>query len=429
MDAMRRLLLPLLAAATLAATEVPASDLNARAAQRSELIAYVARTTPDYRTRYSRLLSRIRSAAASVAAREAAGQSTSCSHQILTEASDISGSNMDIAWIERRLDDLDHVLAHPAEEAKGDHQDPADGSWGACHDQWFFKVNATFDHLAKKSSADEKPRFALGLFDRVNSPEKLQDYFTNLAVSDLPRTGIDHRKELNESLANLTRLILHDRPAYYAWHPRLKETLMDLILQRLRNPRTGWWGESYIRNGRQEFVDDLSITFHVISYLHGEVPDLGRAMEHLLAVKNLDYPIGWLENGKLSNHNNMDVAVLFRYGWRYMNDAQKRAAAAEIRRMATWCLHDTLQPDGSFKADEGSTDAIEEANSWGVSLLSRIGFFDAKDRFWTDEKFPEAEPIREKLIAFIEKHQASGGAGGAYYEDDLATLKAAKPDK
>ena len=426
---MRWFVIPLLVAANLAAAEVPASDLNARARQRSELIAYLSRTTPDYQVRYPRLISRIRSAAARIAAREAAGQSTSCSHQILTEASDLSGSSMDIGWIERRLDDLEGVLAHPEEEAKADRQDPADGSWGACHERWFFKVNATFDHLAKRSSADEKPRYRLRLFDRVNSPEKLQDYFTSLAVSDLPGTGIDHRKELNESLANLTRLILHDRPAYYAWHPKLKETLMDLILHRLRNPQTGWWGEIYVRNGHQEFVDDLSITFHVISYLHGDVPDLARAMDHLLAVKDLDYPIGWLEQGKFSNHNNMDVAVLFRYGWQHMNDAQKRAAAPEIRRMLTWCLHDTLQPDGSFRADEGSSDSIEEANSWGVSLLSRIGFFDPNNRFWTEEKFPEAEAIRQKLIAFIEKHKASGGAGGAYYEDDLATLKAAKPDK
>ena len=48
------------------------------------------------------------------------------------------------------------------------------------------------------------------------------------------------RSELNESLSNLTRLIVRGIPAYYAWHPRLKETLMELILTRLRNLRTGW---------------------------------------------------------------------------------------------------------------------------------------------------------------------------------------------
>src|ERR1035437_10291611 len=142
----------------------------------------------------------------------------------------------------------------------------------SCHDEWFFKVNATFDHLTKPSNAAETPRYRLQLFDRVNSPDKLQEYFANLAVSDLTRTGIDHRRELNESLSNLTRLIVRGIPAYYAWHPRLKETLMELILTRLRNLRTGWWGETYVRNGHVEFVDDLSVTFHVVAYLLGLWP-------------------------------------------------------------------------------------------------------------------------------------------------------------
>ena len=425
---MRRLAL-LLCGAALGSAQIPPGDIGAENTRRSELLAYVARNTPDYKERLERIVPRLRALAERVKAREAAGQNTSCSHQILTESATLSSSVTDLAALERRLDELERVLAHPEEEARADRQDPADGSWGACHEAWFFRVNATYDHLTTRSNANEKPAYPLRLFDRVNSPEKLREYFMSLAVSDLPRTGIDHRKELNESLSNLMRLILHDRPAYYAWHPGLKEALMDVILHRLRNPQTGWWGETYVRNGGRVFVDDLSITFHVISYLHGEVPDLDRMVAHLLAVKGQDYPIGWLEEGTNSNHHNMDVVVLLRYGWPYLNDAQKRTAAAEIRRMMDWCLRESLQADGSFPADKGSSDSIEEANSWGVSFLSRIGYFDARNRFWTEEKFPEAEAVRLKLIAFIEKHVKSGGAGGAYYEDDLAVLKAAQTDR
>ncbi len=419
----------LLCAAASGFAQIPPSDIGAEATRRAELLAYVARHTPDYKLRYARIVPRLRQLADRVLAREAAGQNTSCSHQILTESSTLSSATTDLGALERRLDELERVLAHPEEESKADRQDPADGSWGACHELWFFRVNATYDHLAKRSAANETPAYPLRLFDRVNSPEKLREYFTGLAVSDLSGTGIDHRKELNESLSNLMRLILKDRPAYYAWHPGLKSALMDLILNRLRNPRTGWWGETYVRNGGQAFVDDLSITFHVISYLHGEVPDLDRVAAHLLAVKDLDYPIGWLEEGRNSNHHNMDVIVLLRYAWPNMSDVQRRGAALEIHRMLDWCLRETLQADGSFKPDQGSSDSLEEANSWGVSFLSRIGYFDARNRFCTDEKFPDAEPVRQKLIGFIQKHVNSGGAGGAYYEDDLAVLQAAHPDK
>jgi hypothetical protein len=300
-------------AAMLWAAEVPQSDLNARAQQRSEFTAFLSRTTPDYQGRLARHYIRMRALAAQISAREAAGQNTSCSHQILIETSWLAASVMDFDRIERRLDDLEKSLAHPEREAMADQQNPSDGSWGSCHDEWFFKVNATYDHLTKPSNAAETPRYKLRLFDRVNSPEKLRKYFTSLEVSDLARTGVDHRRELNESLSNLIRLILRGQPSYDAWDPKLKDALMDVILHRLRNPQTGWWGESYVRDGKVEFVDDLSVTFHVISYLRGDVPNLAAVMDHLLAVKHLDYPIGWLENGKNSNHNYMDVVVLFRF--------------------------------------------------------------------------------------------------------------------
>ena len=37
----------------------------------------------------------------------------------------------------------------------------------------------------------------------MNSPEKLQEYFENVAVSDIPRTGRDNRRELNLSLIHI----------------------------------------------------------------------------------------------------------------------------------------------------------------------------------------------------------------------------------
>jgi hypothetical protein len=414
-------------AVILTAAQIPSSDLAVRAKQQREFTAFLSGTTPDYAARYARQHGRMQALAAQIAAREASGQSTLCSHQILMEVNWLAASVMDFDRIEKRLDDLDKVLAHPEEEAEAGQQGPSDGSWGSCHDEWFFKVNATWDHLSKPSNAAEIPRFKLRLFDRVNSPEKLRDYFTSLAVSDLPGTGVDHRRELNESLSNLMRLILRGQPAYYPWDPKLKDTLMDLILHRLRNQQTGWWGERYVRNGNVEFVDDLSVTFHVISYLHGDVSNLAAVMDHLLAVKDLDYPIGWLESGQDSNHNNMDVVVLFRFCWPHASDAQKRATAAEIHRMLNWCLHESLQPDGSFKPDEGTSDSLEESDTWGVSFLSRIGFFDRAKRFWTDENFPEAEQIRQRLIGYIEKHRAIGGAGGTYYEHALEELSVAGP--
>ena len=59
---------------------------------------------------------------------------------------------------------------------------------------------------------------------------------------------------------------------------------------------------------------------------------LGRHGEHPLAVKNQPYPVGWLNRGGYSNHHNMDVVSLLRFGWPYLKAEQKRVAA-EIDKM------------------------------------------------------------------------------------------------
>src|SRR5438477_3545037 len=78
------------------------------------------------------------------------------------------------------------------------------------------------------------------------------------------------------------------------------------------------------QDGLTEFVDDLSITFHVVSYLDGKVPDMDKVVATTLAIKDQDFPSGWLLNGKHWDHLNMDVAELFRLGWPRASDAQKK---------------------------------------------------------------------------------------------------------
>ena len=409
-----------------ASAQPPFADADAESKKHAEYIAYLSRTTPGYRGILARQRSRLAGLRRRVRQRERDGQNTSCSKQILEELEWITGDTMDFARGTRRMDDLEYVLGHPAEEPKAGQQDPGDGSWGQCHSEWFFKVNATFDHITNPPNRREEPRFELHLLDRVNGPEKLTQYFDSVSVSDIARTGHDHARELNESLENLGRLILWGRPAYYHWDPRLKETMMEIIMRRLRNPQTGWWGPRYVRDGKVQFVDGLSMTYHMVTTLEGKVPDLDQAMEHLLAVKGLDYPIGWLRDGKYSNHHLMDVVGLFRYGWPFMTGEQRRLAAVEIRKAVRWCLDQSLQPDGSFQLTGG--DSLEEETSFGASLLDQAGVFDGAKRFWTGEEFPEGPAVRSRIIGFIGKHLESGGAGGTYYRHILEDL-GAEPGK
>lgn len=259
----------------------------------------------------------------------------------------------------------------------------------------------------------------------MNSPTKLRNYFDSDSISNIARDAVDHRRELNESMADLMRLILQNRPVGYRWDPAIKPILMDIILHRLRNPETGWWGERYVFDGRTEFVDYLSLTFHIVRYLAGKVPDRKRIVETALALKDVEEPAGWLDDSHFTDHNNMDVAVLFRFGWNSAAPTEKESMRQQIQKMLEWCLTQSLQQDGSFA--QGGDDSIEENTYFGVAFLSRIGFFDERQRFWTSKRFPQAADIRRRILHYILQHRNTGAAGGSYYENALRELDANVP--
>jgi hypothetical protein len=95
--------------------------------------------------------------------------------------------------------------------------------------------------------------------------------------------------------------------------------------------------------------------------------------------------------------------------------------AAEIDKMLSWCLTESLQPDGSFKFVEGEN-SREEGAYYGASFLARVGYFDKSRRFWTARDFPEAEAARQRIVANLLKHRASGATGGEYYRSALGQL-------
>ncbi len=398
------------------AQAIPPADLDYQSFRNQAFVAY----QPAYSQMRAERIRRAKALGKRVYQMEAQGQNIACAHQILTEIKWMLGDTADFHRIDQRLDALENVIAHPDLEQAATRQDAADGSWGACYTEWFFKLDATYEHLNRDATRNVPPELPLRFLDRINSPAKLKKYFASVSVSNIARDGVDHSRELNESTADLMRFIIQNRPAGYRWDPRLKSALMNIILHRLRNPRTGWWGERYVVNGHAEFVDYLSLTFHIVRYLDGNVPELRRMVETTLAFKDLNEPPGWLSDGQFTDHNNMDVAVLFHFGWNAATSAQQKTMAEQIQKMLDWCLTKSLQPDGSFAL--GGDGSIEENTYFGVAFLSRIGFFDRSRRFWTNRDFPEAPAIRERITLYISQHRDRGAVGGTYYENALHEL-------
>jgi hypothetical protein len=113
-------------------------------------------------------------------------------------------------------------------------------------------------------------------------------------------------------------------------------------------------------------------------------------------MKELEYPYGLLEDGRMVNHHNYDAAVLFRYGWRHAEPAQKEEIRSQVSRMLDYCLGESLAPDGSFSTY--AEDSLGAAFYFGVALLESVGYFSKHNRFWTDREVPEAPRHRDLIL-------------------------------
>jgi hypothetical protein len=396
---------------------VPESDLHASERLLQDFMSYDS----SYVKKRSAAAIKAKILAKKVFEMESKGLNTSCLHQILYEAGSLLYSSANFKLINDRLNDLEAAISSPETQSSIEIKDHSDDSYGKCYIEWYLKVVASYNQLEKTADENPGPTPLPHFLDRINTPEKLENYLTSISVSDIRKTGIDNEREYNEMHATLLEMIVKGSPQNYKVDTALKQSLINLLFNKLRNPVTGWWGESYIRNGHIEFVDDLSTTFHTVSYLKGNVPGMDKIISTLLIVKNVPYPVGWLWKNEYWNHNNMDVVTLFKYGWPGVNDQQRNEMSNEIDKMLNWCLTVSLQPDGSFKAIPEDS-SIEEAQYYGISFLARIGYFDKSKRFWTNKDFPEAETLKEKLIAGIKQHQQTGGSGGDYYKGALEAL-------
>ena len=171
------------------------------------------------------------------------------------------------------------------------------------------------------------------------------------------------------------------------------------------------------RSGNVWKMDDVGITFHVISDLHGQVEHKDLIAKRLLQLDDLDFPAGIKFDGHFENHLNWDAVKIFRYAWPYLDTVTREKVRLEISKLLNWCLTNSYQADGSFKISD-LDDTIEDAYRYGVAFLSETGFFDSKNRFWTNQNFPEAKTVHNQ----IETKLLSIGLKSSGFRDAYETL-------
>jgi len=146
-------------------------------------------------------------------------------------------------------------------------------------------------------------------------------------------------------------------------------------------------------------------------------------MEQLLAVKDLDYPVGWLRNGKYSNHHEMDVMALFHFGWPYMSDGLRKRAAVEIRKVCGGALMKACRR--MVRSRSPAAIPLRRRPASAHRCWIRRACSDKGQALLDERGFPEAAAARARIIRFVRLILETGGAGGTYYRHLLEDLGAA----
>jgi hypothetical protein len=343
-----------------------------------------------------------------LAAIQADGNEMACSNQMFLEAKWLYHYTTDWARLDRHLSQLAESLKN-SNQAFALRQSRENGLWGACYEEWFLRIEATFEGLQDLYDRGRTPEYPILDLGPLSTPDKFKHYFDSLLISDIGRTGRDNRGEL----ATITTVVTgasfktylidfltqelarspKEVPQYATFAAAYEE-----ILARWQDPQTGYWGAWYRSNGRLYRTADLSITYHTVTYRNGEVDHWPEIIKTTLDIKDEPYPYGWQYDGELNNHNNYDVSRILKLGWPHMSDFEKPRATNEIRSMMEWTLTQSLKTDGRFKVDPAFFSSLAAEYYYGVSFLDQIGFWSKAQRFWTADEFPNATEVCE-LIA------------------------------
>ncbi|HEX4645237.1 MAG TPA: hypothetical protein VH598_06470, partial [Verrucomicrobiae bacterium] len=200
---------------------------------------------PQYRARRGKYYDELQELQLELARQTGKGRATPCSRQIFLEARWLVLYSAHWDRIERRLRDLREMLSRPADPSDARQQIEADGSFDHCSETWFLKLDSTIEEVESRTENGETIQFPLKLLDRINTPEKLRAYLDSLLISDVRKTGIDNRFELNIAITAIERFILGHVKHDYPFPPGLRQALFDYQDTVWQDPSTGFFGGWY----------------------------------------------------------------------------------------------------------------------------------------------------------------------------------------
>ncbi len=284
-----------------------------------------------------------------------------------------------------------------------------EGYWGKFLKLYFLKFDQTVDAINELSETTESPKYPLTFMEHLNDPVVRNRYLKSLLVSDIPETGVNNRDALNAMASGLAQFCFKNRLKKYIRNYTQGFDLTDEYVESYKefvdwwqDETTGYWGAWYKTDFGMLHTTDLSITYHMIAYIRKAktlpINHWPQIIRTTFEIKNRPYPYGWMHEGHMNNHNSYDVAKIFKFGWDEMTDGQRTHASREIQEMLDYCLNVSWNDAEGFVGDPSFYNSLSSAYYFGVSFLCIIGYFNKDERFWTDQDFPEAPAMKQKIL-------------------------------
>ncbi|MFO1161321.1 MAG: hypothetical protein U1E60_20965 [Reyranellaceae bacterium] len=349
-----------------------------------------AAAVPGYAVEKKQIADALKPLTDQIVALEAAGKDITVADQMAREVGWLRKYTADFARARARLADLRALLADLPSIPFG--QD-AEGSWGPGCTEPYRKLEATVDQLQAIDPSTPGLRPLL-FMKRWQEPKRLLSELWRLQVTDIAVTKVNCRDELGSVQSSISQLFFKDGLRESINAAGLGFEIDDALvlnyadyLEQTQHPRTGYWGPWYRFDGELFRVQDLSFTYHVISYRSGDVARWPTIIDTTLDIEDIEYPGGWFTHKdpdpakvvKFSHHHNYDVAAIFAWGWPHIDAARKVPVRDAVTRMLTWCLTESIEPGGGFKPDGG---LLATTYYYGVRFLDKVGYWDPMKRFW-----------------------------------------------
>ncbi len=337
-------------------------------------------------------------------AAQSAGNSMAASDQKMIESKWLLLYTADWKALDAKLADFSKSLENP-DQSWAEKQVPSDGSWGPCYDQWFLKVDAMIDAVNTLADSGQAPEYPFLFMEPISTPDKMIAWLEGQKTSKIYADGLDRRDALGAVTATLSQMCFKSEIRdYFQTYVKGFDLTEDYItayktwLDDWQDDQSGYWG-GWFETPDQGVLksNDLSLTFHNISYQHGKVDLWPEIFETTLAIRDDAYPFGWKHNGDFNNHNNYDVTKIFELGWDKVDGDTQNAASKDIGLVLDWCLNKSMTPDGGFIDDPTFYNSVGAAYYYGVSFLDQTGYFGTTAPFWTDKPFPDGPALCCKI--------------------------------